>query len=395
MPHHETDVTDLAWSPEDRYLASVGLDSQVLNWCEHTFECLHKIDQHQGSVNDVCWNPVGEFLATQSDDRSIEAEMRKPFEDSPGSTFFRRLRFVSPDGAHITASNATVTNNKGFVFIAAVIARNSWTSDICLAGHENTVEVAVRQTMFARPLITVKEMRIQFRRRGARRHAHGATLSAAAVPPEIRIHTAPSPGTPLAYSRVRTHTFAVGRAGSDTAAVSHPCMVAAAAERVRRGHAREREPRGEHINRLVAKRRTKKRGQPTLHGVPSASTAPFTASTLGPSSLIGPGVAMHYGDVPIDALDTSVFGGGERKSHAMEGMLNERPTKVRTLGGDRAQESVPMVVKELFGPVHWRPGMTKEEGWSPMLLGFCKRDLLKDVLVIFARSKTLTKLALD
>lgn len=47
----------------------------------------------------------------------------------------------SPDGAHITASNAT--NNKGFVFIAAVIARNSWTSEISLVGHENSVEVAV------------------------------------------------------------------------------------------------------------------------------------------------------------------------------------------------------------------------------------------------------------
>jgi protein HIRA/HIR1 len=116
----------------------------------------------------VCWDPVGEFLATQSDDRSVkiwrttdwslEAEVRKPFEDSPGSTFFRRLRRVhpfkliplyflipntswSPDGAHITASNAT--NNKGFVFIAAVIARNTWTSEISLVGHENTVEVAV------------------------------------------------------------------------------------------------------------------------------------------------------------------------------------------------------------------------------------------------------------
>ena len=45
---------------------------------------------------------VGEFLAAQLDDRtvkiwktsdlSIEAEVKKPFEDSPGSTFFRRLR---------------------------------------------------------------------------------------------------------------------------------------------------------------------------------------------------------------------------------------------------------------------------------------------------------------
>jgi WD40 repeat protein len=63
-----------------------------------------KLDQHQGFVKGVCWDPVGEYLATQSDDRTVkiwrtkdweqEAEVRKPFEDSPGSTFYRRLRFV-------------------------------------------------------------------------------------------------------------------------------------------------------------------------------------------------------------------------------------------------------------------------------------------------------------
>lgn len=67
-------------------------------------ERLRKLDQHQGFVKGVCWDPVGEFLATQSDDRTVkiwrttdwglEAEVRKPFEDSPG-TFFRRLRYVS------------------------------------------------------------------------------------------------------------------------------------------------------------------------------------------------------------------------------------------------------------------------------------------------------------
>ncbi|KAJ7636980.1 histone transcription regulator 1 [Roridomyces roridus] len=149
LPGHDSDVTDVAWSPGDRYLASVGLDSKVIIWCGFTHEQLRKLDQHQGFVKGVCWDPVGEFLATQSDDRtvkiwnttdwSLEAEVTKPFEDSPGSTFFRRLSW-SPDGAHITASNAT--NNKGFVFIASVITRNTWTSEISLVGHENTVEVA-------------------------------------------------------------------------------------------------------------------------------------------------------------------------------------------------------------------------------------------------------------
>lgn len=136
-------------------------------------ERLRRLDNHQGFVKGVSWDPVGEFLATQSDDRSVkiwrttdwelEAEVKKPFEKSPG-TFFRRLRCVislymifnlhdrsswSPDGAHITAANAT--NNNGYVFIAAVIARNSWTSEISLVGHENTVEVAVRTVLLSSP----------------------------------------------------------------------------------------------------------------------------------------------------------------------------------------------------------------------------------------------------
>lgn len=31
-----SDVTDVAWSPEDRFLASVGLDSAVMVWCGFT-----------------------------------------------------------------------------------------------------------------------------------------------------------------------------------------------------------------------------------------------------------------------------------------------------------------------------------------------------------------------
>ena len=103
----------------------------------------------------------------QSDDKSVkiwnttdwtlETSITQPFEKSPGSTFFRRLRYFgfsvlfslrswssaswSPDGAHITASNAM--NNNGYVFVAAVISRSSWSSNISLVGHENTVEVAV------------------------------------------------------------------------------------------------------------------------------------------------------------------------------------------------------------------------------------------------------------
>ena len=188
----------MSWAPNDRYLASVGLDSKVIIWCGFTLgaygskhlsntlfiwfqERLKKLDLHQGFVKGVCWDPAGEFLATQSDDRTVriwrtvdwglEATVDKPFDKSPGSTFFRRLRYInttitafkylilnfswSPDGAHITASNAMSSN--GLVFVAAVINRNSWTSEISLVGHENTVEVAVRSISMTFRLLLHRE----------------------------------------------------------------------------------------------------------------------------------------------------------------------------------------------------------------------------------------------
>jgi len=51
------------------------------------------------------------------------------------------------------------------------------------------------------------------------------------------------------------------------------------------------------------------------------------------------------------------------------------------------------VLREFCGPVYWRPG--REEKWCSTVCGISKRDLLKDVLGILVRSKTLTKLALD
>ncbi|KZO90530.1 WD40 repeat-like protein [Calocera viscosa TUFC12733] len=144
---HESDVSDLAWSPQDRFLASVSVDSSVIVWDGYSFDRVAKLNGHNGFVKGVCWDPVGQYLATQSDDKSVriwrttdwacERVVTQPFELSPSATFFRRLSW-SPDGAHITAANAM----NGPVFVAAVISRKEWTSDISLVGHENTVEVA-------------------------------------------------------------------------------------------------------------------------------------------------------------------------------------------------------------------------------------------------------------
>ncbi|KAL1412113.1 HIR complex subunit [Vanrija albida] len=154
---HVADVVDCAWSRDDSMLASVGLDSKIFIWDGYSFEKLRTIDAHQGFVKGVTWDPVGNYLATQSDDKTVRIwntddwkevqVVRKPFEMSPQSTFFRRLSW-SPDGAFIAASNAM----NGPVFVAAVIEREGWASDISFVGHQNTIQVAAfNPRLFFRP----------------------------------------------------------------------------------------------------------------------------------------------------------------------------------------------------------------------------------------------------
>ncbi|KII91275.1 hypothetical protein PLICRDRAFT_173153 [Plicaturopsis crispa FD-325 SS-3] len=366
LPGHESDVTDVSWSPGDRYLASVGLDSKVIVWCGFTLERLRKLDQHQGFVKGVCWDPVGEFLATQSDDRSVkiwrttdwtlEAQITKPFEDSPGSTFFRRLSW-SPDGAHITASNAT--NNKGFVFIAAVITRNTWTSEISLVGHENTVEVAaynphiflrnpdapvttsnicsvvalgaddrsvsVWQTKSARPLIVAKEV---FERQimDLSWSWDGLTLYAASSDGTLGVfnfdieeleglapHSAQehylqkfgfvAPPLPEGFSHVQP-----SQPPSRMSPLPSPSPAPGASSQGFGGIVNGNGG-GEKINKLVAKRSNKKRVQPTFVGglagnVPSASRGP-PESLAGPSSLRSNGIRKEVNFSGMDGAPLS------------------------------------------------------------------------------------------
>ncbi|KAI8093179.1 WD40-repeat-containing domain protein [Halteromyces radiatus] len=144
---HDSDVQDLAWSNNNQYLASCGVDGFIIIWDARTFEQIHKIDQHSGFVNGITWDPVGKYLASQSDDKKVkiwrtsdwqeEAEIEDPFYNAPGTTFFRRLSW-SPEGSHIAASNAVNANQ----CVAAIISRDNWDSDVSLVGHDVPIEVA-------------------------------------------------------------------------------------------------------------------------------------------------------------------------------------------------------------------------------------------------------------
>ncbi|GAA5967585.1 hypothetical protein JCM11641_005703 [Rhodosporidiobolus odoratus] len=143
---HNSDVAGVDWSPDDAYVASVGLDNVVLIWSGHTFELVRKLDAHLGFVKGLVFDPAGQFLATQADDNSLKVwrtdtwmmvgDVQEVFEDAPKANVMRPT--WSPDGAYIVTPNSM----NGPVFCAAVIERNTWKSPASLIGHPDMVQCA-------------------------------------------------------------------------------------------------------------------------------------------------------------------------------------------------------------------------------------------------------------
>lgn len=113
---HAGDVLDLAWSPQDRYLASCSVDNNIIVWDAQSFPTvIAMLKGHTGLVKGVSWDPVGKFLASQSDDRSVKIwktsdwclqnTITEPFEECGGTTHILRLSW-SPDGQYLVSAHA-------------------------------------------------------------------------------------------------------------------------------------------------------------------------------------------------------------------------------------------------------------------------------------------------
>lgn len=70
---HAGDVLDLAWSPQDQYIASCSVDNTVIIWDAKEFPGIVQVMKgHTGLVKGVTWDPVGKFVASQSDDKTLK-----------------------------------------------------------------------------------------------------------------------------------------------------------------------------------------------------------------------------------------------------------------------------------------------------------------------------------
>ncbi|EGC36084.1 hypothetical protein DICPUDRAFT_87573 [Dictyostelium purpureum] len=143
---HSGDISEVSWSPDNKYLATCSFDKTIIIWETSKFAMVTKLEEHKGFVKGLTWDPLGRYLASQSEDKSlivwrtsdwvIETVITEPFQHN-GNSFFLRPSWT-PDGQFIVAThginNATHTG--------VLIQRTDWKLGLDLVGHKRAVVVS-------------------------------------------------------------------------------------------------------------------------------------------------------------------------------------------------------------------------------------------------------------
>ncbi|CAI5700904.1 unnamed protein product [Peronospora effusa] len=154
LERHTMDVADIAWSPDDRMLATCSIDNTILIWdiglgglSEVMTQPLQTLTGHNGWVKGVAWDPVGKYLSSAGEDKTVrmwkvadwqESDIvTEPFEGCASTSHFRRLSW-SPDGSVLCTTHAFSSKKN----IAALLNRGSWTNDLKFVGHQGVVTSA-------------------------------------------------------------------------------------------------------------------------------------------------------------------------------------------------------------------------------------------------------------
>ncbi|KAK3806347.1 MAG: WD40-repeat-containing domain protein [Benniella sp.] len=115
-----SDIYDLAWSPDGRYIISGSIDNTARIWDVKDAKCIHVIADHHHYVQGVAWDPLGEFVATQSSDRSVHVYAFKVEKGGHVSVVslgkstkldLTKLRSI-PQPPTSTANSSAATNTK-------------------------------------------------------------------------------------------------------------------------------------------------------------------------------------------------------------------------------------------------------------------------------------------
>ncbi|GAC1621000.1 MAG: hypothetical protein NVS4B9_12030 [Ktedonobacteraceae bacterium] len=104
---HTSRVTQIAWSPDSKYLASTSYDKTLQVWDAASGKHVKTYKGHTARVNGLAWSPDSKLIATASDDQTVR--IWDIAQDAAGSVFDRHQGPVdtvawSPDGASIASA---------------------------------------------------------------------------------------------------------------------------------------------------------------------------------------------------------------------------------------------------------------------------------------------------
>ncbi|ORX51528.1 hypothetical protein BCR36DRAFT_583069 [Piromyces finnis] len=71
MLRGSSDIYDIAWSPDAKYILSGAIDNTAKIWDVKKNALIYNICDHSHFVQGVAWDPLGEYIATQSSDRYV------------------------------------------------------------------------------------------------------------------------------------------------------------------------------------------------------------------------------------------------------------------------------------------------------------------------------------
>lgn len=72
MRGHLSDIYDLAWSPDSKFLLSGSVDNTAIIWNIEKAKGVQKFQDHSGFVQGVTWDPKNKYISTLSTDRSAK-----------------------------------------------------------------------------------------------------------------------------------------------------------------------------------------------------------------------------------------------------------------------------------------------------------------------------------
>jgi WD40 repeat protein len=72
MPGNGQIVTSIAFSPDDKLIASAGYDSTVKVWDTITGALVHTYSGHTGTIWDVGFSRNGKWIASASSDKTVK-----------------------------------------------------------------------------------------------------------------------------------------------------------------------------------------------------------------------------------------------------------------------------------------------------------------------------------